>query len=307
MKDDVSIVVISGPTAAGKTSAAVEVSLLFDGEIVGADSVQVYRHADIGSAKPDAEELKGVRHHLIDVVEPGADFNAADYVSLADTAISDIHQRHKLPVVAGGSGLYIRALLKGLSGAPPADAATRESIQSEAQEKGWDHMHRILKKVDPVTADRLHVNDNVRISRALEVYTMTGRALSSFHDEHAFSGSRYRCLKLGIQVERQQLVDRINARVDSMIEAGFIDEVKALMEAGCPEDRAPLNGIGYSALARHLRGDMDLETAISKIKTETARYAKRQMTWMRGEGDWIWTEPGSDRLIEEIRMFIENT
>jgi len=294
-----SIVVISGPTGVGKTAVAVDLALRIDAELVGADSMQVYRGADIGTAKPTSEDLKGVAHHMLDVVEPGQEFNAAEYSALAREAITDIRSRGRNVIVVGGSGLYLRALLYGLVKAPAAHPDVRREIRKEAEAKGWDEMHRLLAEADPETASRLDPNDTVRITRALEVFRISGSPISRLHQVHGFRTPEFKTHALALHLPKEKLRERIDERIDRMMARGFLDEVETLLQKGLRPSRPPLNGIGYHRLCQHLSGQLTLEQAVARIKTDTARYAKRQMTWLRGEKDWTWSRPD---LEEVLRM-----
>ena len=217
-----SLLVIAGPTASGKTSQAVQIALELDAELVGADSMQVYRQLDIGTAKPTKEELKGVRHHLIDVVEPNESFDALRFRQLADEAIEDISNRGKRPIVVGGTGLYIRVLLHGLQDGPPPSHEIRANLEKRAQSEGWPALHKELEKCDPESAARLHPNDGVRILRALEVFEASGVPMSKWQQAHGFSKWRYNVLLLGIQRSKEEIDTRINKRVDEMMDCGFL-------------------------------------------------------------------------------------
>jgi tRNA dimethylallyltransferase len=286
MHEKIKLLVIMGPTGSGKSELAVRLAEQVDGEIVNADSMQIYWGMDIGTAKPGAEELSRVPHHLLDIVSPDQDFSASDFRREAATAIADIDARGKKSIVVGGTGLYIRALLEGLVDSPTGDPEVRQQF---AQLPGEELLRR-LWEVDPQTASRLHCNDRVRLVRALEVFTQTGRPISSFRSEHGFSGSYYHTLKLAIRVERQELYRRVERRVDQMLEAGLVAEVSSLLAQGYGRELKAMRSIGYKEISAHLAGEISLSQAVELIKRDTRRYAKRQMTWFGKENDISWLE-----------------
>ena len=284
------ILVISGPTASGKSELALRLAHALDAEIVNADSMQVYRGLDIGTAKPSHEQLADVRHHLIDVTDPDQPFSAADFSDAADAAIRDIISRGKRVIVAGGTGLYIRALLKGLVESPSGAGKIRQALQDEASRVGNDVMLERLRRVDPVLAATLHPNNLVRIIRALEVYQLTGIPLSRYQKEHAFAVKRYDALQIGISVERGLLYERIDDRVERMLEAGLLDEVRTQLGAGFGRELKSMCSIGYKEVVAHLCGELSAQEAVSLIKRNTRHYAKRQLTWFKADPDILWFE-----------------
>jgi tRNA dimethylallyltransferase len=284
------VVVIVGPTASGKTDMAMRLAEEFSGEIVNADSMLVYRGMDIGTAKPSPEQRQLIPHHLVDIVTPDMNFTVADFRREADWVIADILRRGKCLFVVGGTGLYIKALLQGLAESPGGDEAYRKELQALSLEKGNAELLRQLALVDPDTAQRLHPNDQVRIIRALEVYRQSGRPLSSFRDAHGFAGTSYTSLKIGLRVERDELYQRIDQRVDRMIDAGLVDEVQALLAAGYSPGLKSMRSIGYKEICAFLAGDYDLEEAVRLIKRDSRRYAKRQLTWFAREKEINWLE-----------------
>lgn len=297
------ILVIAGPTASGKTALAVEVAKRFGAELIGADSMQVYRGMDIGTAKPSAEELSGVPHHLIDVADPNEPFDAARYIEEADRAVADIRERGKKAILVGGTGLYIRTFLRGLHQGPPPETEIRERILERAEREGWPSLHLELAKVDPVAAKRLNPNDGVRIVRALEVFEGSGVPISKWQAEHRFQDSRYPALLLGIELPRKQLYQRIDERVDKMIAAGLVDEVNGLIARGFGPDLKPMQGLGYRQICSHLAGECSLVEASEKIKVETRRFAKRQLTWFRKEKEISWQPPDPARATRMAEEF----
>ncbi|HJV64390.1 MAG TPA: tRNA (adenosine(37)-N6)-dimethylallyltransferase MiaA [Geomonas sp.] len=282
----IKLLVVVGPTASGKSELALRLAERIDGEIVNADSMQVYRGMDIGTAKPTLEERSRVPHHLLDIVTPDRNFSASDFRAAAVAAIADIDSRGKKPVVVGGTGLYIRALLEGLVDSPTGDPELRQQFAGLPSEE----LLRRLSQVDPETASRLHVNDRVRLIRALEVFSQTGRPISSFRSEHGFSGSHYQPLKIGISVERQELYRLIEQRVDRMVASGLVEEVQRLLGEGFDRQAKAMRSIGYKEIVAFLMGEMTLVDAVSLIKRDTRRYAKRQMTWFGKENEIYWLE-----------------
>jgi tRNA dimethylallyltransferase len=290
VSDKAQLVIILGPTASGKTELAVRLAERFDGEIVNADSLQVYRGMDIGTAKPSLELRRRVPHHLIDIVDPDADFSASDFRREAGPVIADIHSRGKRVFVVGGTGLYIKALLKGLADTPSGGGAIRRELEAATRETEGEELLQRLAEVDPETAGRLHPNDRVRIIRALEVYVQTGRPISQFRSEHRFAGDYYDHLKIGIAVERGELYHRIEARVERMNGDGLVQEVEGLLSAGFSPRLKPFRSIGYKEICACLRGEYPPDEAVRLIKRDSRRYAKRQMTWLKSDNEIIWVE-----------------
>lgn len=284
------ILMIQGPTCSGKTDLAVHLAEEVGGEIVNADSMQVYAGMDIGTAKPSAGVRQRVRHHLIDIVTPDINFTAADFRREARNAVADIHGRGLIPIVVGGTGLYLRALAGGLVDAPSADPGYRRELEVIAERQGGDALLELLAVVDPVTAARLHPNDLVRIIRALEVHRQTGCPISEMRREHRFSSDEYDCLKIGIRVDRSKLYQRINERVDLMMQAGFLDEVLRLHAAGFHSGFKAMNSIGYKEISAFIAGEIPLDEALRLIKRNTRHYAKRQETWFARDSEISWVE-----------------
>ncbi|MFK7990707.1 MAG: tRNA (adenosine(37)-N6)-dimethylallyltransferase MiaA [Sandaracinaceae bacterium] len=283
------VVVVAGVTAAGKTRAGIALAKRWDGELVGADSVQVVRGFDIGSAKPTPAELDGVPHHLLDVVAPDEAIDAAKYAALADVAIEDIRERGKLPIVVGGTGLWLRALIRGLVALPPVDAELRAALTAQAKQRGDEAMHRRLAEVDPRSAARLHPNDRLRVTRALEVFQQTGEPLGELQEAHRLGAPRYRTRYYVLDREREDLYDALKKRIALMLDAGWVDEVRGL-RARWPGARA-LGSVGYRQIGEHLDGAHDLEEARRLIYKATRIYTRRQRTWFRGEpGELHWTD-----------------
>ncbi len=297
------VVVLCGPTASGKTALALSLAESLGMEIVSADSRQVYRKMDIGTAKPTADERSRVTHHLVDIVDPDDDFSVADYVVLARQAIDEIVDRGRLPLVVGGTGLYIRALTDGLAEVPAADAALRNELHRREELEGAGALYRRLQEVDPVQAGRIHPNNLVRTLRALEVYELTGVPLSEFQQRHRFGDEPYRALRLYLDRPREELYGRIDLRVDRMIAAGLIEEVEGLLASGYRPELRSMKAIGYREIVCHLCGEQDRSAAVELIRRETRRYAKRQETWFKKEKSIISVDSLSE--IDRIQPLIE--
>jgi tRNA dimethylallyltransferase len=280
------LVIILGPTASGKTSLSIALGTLFDGEIVSCDSVAVYRGLEIGSAKPSAEQRELVPHHLLDVVAPDAFYTAGDYAREARTAVADIAGRGKLPIVTGGTGLYLRALLQGLFAGPQRSEALRERLLRKAETRGQAWLHRILKRLDPASAARIHVNDVAKVIRAIEVTLAASQPMSEAWKDGREALSGYRILRIGLDPERAALYERINARARGMFAEGLIEETRELIARyGRPPALASL---GYRQAALYLEGESTLEQAISAASQGHRNYAKRQLTWFRREPEVCW-------------------
>ena len=284
------ILVICGPTASGKSELALRLAHELDAEIINADSMQIYRGMNIGTAKPTLAQRSEIRHHLIDAAEPDQPFSAADFAAAADAAVRDISDRGRRVIVTGGTGLYIRALLKGLVDSPSGAGDIRLALQAEAVRIGNQAMLERLRAVDPDLAAGLHPNNLVRIIRALEVQQLTGIPLSRSQQEHAFAARRYDALQIGIAVERPVLYARIEQRVERMLAEGLLAEVQALLASGFGRDLKSMRSIGYKEAVAHLYGECTLEETIALIKRDTRRYAKRQLTWFNAEPDILWFE-----------------
>lgn len=286
----IKILVICGPTASGKSDLALRLAHALDAEIVNADSMQIYRGLDVGTAKPTTEQQAEIRHHLIDVANPDQPFSAADFADAADAAIRDISNRGKRAIVVGGTGLYLRALVHGLVDSPSGAGELRQALHDEADSVGNEAMLERLRLVDPELAAALHPNNLVRIIRALEVYQLTGIPLSRHQKEHAFSSRRYDTFQVGISVDRGLLYARIDERVERMLAAGLLKEVSTLSAAGFGRDLKSMRSIGYKEASAHLCGELSGEEAAALIKRDTRRYAKRQLTWFKSDPDILWFE-----------------
>ncbi len=304
----VPVVSIVGPTATGKTALAIGLATRFDGEIVGADSRQVYRSMDIGTGKPDPKERARAPHHLIDVVEPDDEFNVAIYQRLASRAIAAIHRRGRLPLVVGGSGHYVRALLQGfrLPQVPPDHQLRRDLYAVAEEEGGIEWLFAQLTEADPVAATRIDPRNVRRVVRAIEVSRATGMPFSQVATA---APPPYRTLVLGLTAHRREVYRRIDARVDEMIETGWVDEVRRLLGRGYSPDLPALSSLGYQAIVRHVRHEIDLEAAVEQIKRDTRRFARRQYTWFRPNDLQIrWLDVTGDfraQAEELVRRFLD--
>ncbi len=293
------LVAVMGPTAAGKTALALELGERHDGEIVSVDSALVYRGLDIGAAKPDAGEQARVPHHLLDIRDPWQPYSAADFARDAQTVLDDLRARGRLPILAGGTGLYFQALLEGLAEMPAAHAATREALAAEAAERGWPALHAELARVDPEAAARIHATDPQRIQRALEVWRTTGRPISKWQREgRRMRHFPFRVLRLVLApASREVLHRRIEQRLDAMLEAGFLDEVRALRALPelaahpAPLDLPAIRAVGYRQAWEHLDGLCDADRFRARALHATRQLAKRQLTWLRGRHDALWFDP----------------
>ena len=304
--DQPRFVIIAGPTGTGKSGLGLELAEELGGEIVSADSMQVYRYMDIGTAKPTLEERKKTKHHLIDVVAPDQSFHAGLYRALGRRTIDELHRDRRLVWVVGGTGLYIKALTQGLFTSPKIDPKIRDRLKQEAQERGDEFLYHRLEQVDPRTASRLHPHDRARILRALEVFEVTGVPISLFQEQHRFGEQPYVTLKVGLEMERKILYQRLDRRVDRMVEQGFLKEVEGLIEMGYGAELKPMQSLGYKQMVRYLEKKLDWDEAIRQIKRDTRHYAKRQWTWFKADPEIHWYGPRAerDKIVSEIRFFL---
>ncbi len=293
------LIIVLGPTAVGKSRVAVDLALRFGGEVISGDSIQVYRGFDIGADKTGAEARRGVPHHLIDIVGPEVQYTAADFVRDALAAARGIAARGRLPIVAGGTGLYIKALVDGLFPGPGRDPAVRAALEAEAAEKGLDVLFGRLEAVDPDYARKVRGRDRVRIIRALEVHIATGRPISEHFHETRSPVTGRKIVLLGLKLEREALCRRIDERVERMFARGLVEEVRGLLDRGVPETAPAFRALGYSRVLRFLRGGIGREEAVALTKTDTRRYAKRQMTWFRKMAGVAWFSPDDGPALEQ--------
>jgi tRNA dimethylallyltransferase len=287
------IIAILGPTGSGKSRLAMDLAMAFRGEILSCDALQVYRHMDIGTAKPGAEDRARVAHHLIDLREPAEDFSAGEYQRLGRQVLNDLRRRGVLPFVTGGTGFYFRALIEGLFEGPGRSEDLRARMHRILRKKGARILHRALRHVDPVSADRIMESDASRIIRAYEVYLLTGKTMAWWQEQPRDELHGYRCLKLGLLWPREMLFHRIEERVNEMFARGFLDEVRDLMGRYDRQSQA-FKAIGYREVSTYLDGSCRLEQAIEDMKRESRRYAKRQMTWFRRDQEITWLDATCD-------------
>lgn len=301
------IVIILGATAVGKSELALELAARLDGEIINADSQQVYRHLDIGTGKPSKADRERVRHHLIDVVNPDEEFSAAMFRHLASEIIWQIHERQRPVIVCGGTGLYLKALTQGLFEGPGQDPRLRRQLENDIAEKGLASLHRRLGEVDAPAASAIHPNDRQRMIRALEVYRLTGIPLSEWQRRHGFQERRFETLKIGLKRERDEIYDLIERRSERMIEAGLLDELRAVVAKGYSLQLKPLRSVGYLQMGQVLAEGRALEDALMEMKQETRRLAKRQLTWFGADPEIRWFQPDQKgEIFSIVESFLSN-
>lgn len=304
------ILVLVGPTAVGKTGLAIELATQLNGEIISADSMQVYKGLDIGTAKPTVDERRGVPHHMLDVVEPSDEFSVAEYQAMVENILTELAVKDKVPILTGGTGLYIRAVLQGfLLGAEGKDASLRAELYNTAEKQGNEVLHARLEEVDAPSAKRLHPNDLRRVVRALEVYETTGTPLSGHLAMQKERPPVHRGIKFGLMREREHLYQRIDARVDEMLVKGLVEEVQRLLRRGLAHDSTAMQALGYKELVGYLEGHYSLEEAVYLLKRDTRRYAKRQLTWFRRDKAIKWislddhtSQEAVTRIVEDYRL-----
>lgn len=295
------VIVILGPTASGKTKLSIELAKDIHGEIVSADSMQVYKYMDVGTAKPDEEEKQGIKHYLIDEITPDREFSVAGFQQLAIKYIDDIINRGKVPIVSGGTGLYIDSLIYNIEfGDTICDWELREKLKNEALEKGNEYLHNRLKVIDPEAAEKIHMNNVKRVIRAIEVYTYTQKPISMHQEESRKNPSKYSFMIFGLRMDREKLYERINQRVDLMMEKGLVQEVKKLIEMGYDKSTIAMQGIGYKEILSYLRGEITLDEAVYVLKRDTRHYAKRQLTWFNRMKDVTWIDIDQNSNLNEI-------
>ena len=300
------LIILTGPTAVGKTAASIGLAKAVEGEIISADSMQVYRGMDIGSAKIGRKEMDGVRHYLVDVLEPEEEFNVVKFQRLARQAAEEIYSRNKIPIVVGGTGFYIQALLYDIDFTEnDGDISLRQELEKTAEEKGPEYLHQLLQEVDPQAARDLHPNNIKRVIRALEFYRQTGQKISEHNRKERAKESPYRYAYFVLTDDRARLYDRIDRRVDAMMEAGLLEEVRSLRDRGVKRTCTSMQGLGYKELYACLEGECSLDEAVRIIKRDTRHFAKRQLTWFRRERDVIWLDKGrflqdEGRILQEM-------
>lgn len=296
------LIILTGPTAVGKTKASIGLAKAVGGEIISADSMQVYKHMDIGSAKIRAEEMEGVPHHLVDALEPDEEFHVVRFQQMAKEAMEGIYKRGRIPIVVGGTGFYIQALLYDIDFTESdSDTGYREELERLAKEKGAAFLHGMLKEIDEKAARSIHENNVKRVIRALEFHHQTGKKISEHNEEERQKSSPYRSAYFVLSDERARLYERIDMRVDQMIEEGLVEEVKGLKERGYTRGMVSMQGLGYKEILAYLDGEMSLDEAVYVIKRDTRHFAKRQITWFKRERDVIWLNK-QDYAYEETKL-----
>ena len=306
------IICIAGPTASGKTALAVELAKLVDGEVISCDSMQIYRGMDIGTAKPTKEEMQGIPHHMLDVCDPDEDFSVSRYCELADPILQDILARDKTAIIAGGTGLYMDALIRGNDFAPCPATGMREKLEAQADEIGMEAMLEQLRAIDPEAAARLHVADHKRVIRALEVYYETGETITAHNLRTQAIPPKYTPVWFALEDEdRQDLYDRIDRRVDIMLEMGLMDEIRSLLASGIPEKATSMQAIGYKEFVDALYGRCSVDDAAALVKQSSRRYAKRQLTWFRRNSaiHWLRRQKGQQaaEIVAAARQILEES
>ena len=300
------LIILAGPTAVGKTSLSIRLAKTIDAEIISADCMQVYRHMDIGSAKICPEEMEGIPHHLIDALEPEEDFNVVRFQQIAKSAAEEIWERGKIPLVVGGTGFYIQALLYDIDFTEnDGDTAYREELEETARKKGGEYLHQLLKDADPKAALDIHPNNIKRIIRALEFHRQTGGKISEHNERERAKKSPYNYAYFVLTDERSRLYERIDRRVDQMMEEGLPGEVRFLKDRGVRRDSTAMQGLGYKELFAYLEGEYSFDEAVRIIKRDTRHFAKRQLTWFKREKDVIWADKsvlGSEYAVMEFMM-----
>ena len=294
------LIILTGPTAVGKTKASIGLAKALNGEIISADSMQVYKHMDIGSAKIRPEEMDGVKHYLVDVLEPDEEFHVVRFQQMAKDALNEIYAKGKVPIVVGGTGFYIQALLYDIDFTENnEDTSYRTELENLATEKGVDFVHDMLREVDPASADAIHANNLKRVIRALEFYKQTGEKISEHNEKERAKESPYEFCYFVLNDDRDRLYQRIDLRIDQMVEEGLLEEVSALKDKGYTKDMVSMQGLGYKEILDYLNGECTFEEAIYILKRDTRHFAKRQLTWFRREKDVIWVNKNEFKHDEE--------
>lgn len=300
------IIVIGGPTASGKTALSIELAKLYDTEIISCDSMQIYKHMNIGTAKPDLVERDGIIHHMLDIIEPDESFSVAEFVKEAHRITEEISKKGKVPIAVGGTGLYINSLINDVDFLEDdGDIRIRKELEEIEKEKGIDYLVDMLKSFDAVSAERIHKNNKRRIIRAIEFYKMTGVPISAHQEETKKKISRYNPCMMAIRWDMQKLYERIEKRVDIMIEEGLVEEVRALCDKGYTNAMLSMQGIGYKEIIEYINGNVSLDEAIYNIKIGTRHYAKRQMTWFRKDERMNWISYDED-IMKKAKEIIED-
>ena len=295
------LIVIAGPTACGKTDTSIELAKKINAEIISADSMQIYKYMDIGTAKPTEEERQGIKHYLIDELEPDEAYSVAVFQKMAKNYVDEIYAKGKIPILVGGTGFYINALVYNNDfSSVDADYSYRDSLAVLAKEKGNEHLSLMLKEVDYESWEKIHMNNTKRIIRALEYYQLTGKKISEHNSVEKQKEPHYDVTFIVVNRERELLYDRINLRVDKMMQEGLVDEVKSLLDKGYTRDLISMQGLGYKEIATYLFGESDLKTAVEVLKQNTRHFAKRQLTWFRNQANGIWLDISKQDSMAEI-------
>jgi tRNA dimethylallyltransferase len=302
------LIVILGPTASGKSELGIALAEKLGGEILVCDSTQVYRYFDIGTAKVPPAEQHGIRHHLVDLIEPLEVFTAGDYARRATSVLEDLRSRKVLPILTAGTGLYLRALVDGLAGAPTRSEELRSRLRERADLRGPDHLHRVLARLDPESAGRIARRDTQKIIRALEIRLLAGKPVDEIHRAGRAGLEGYEVIKIGLAPAREALYLKINQRVQTMIDLGWVEEVRKLIAQGVPSSAKPFQFIGYAQIAEHLEGKLSLAAAIAQLQQSTRQFSKRQTTWFRKEAGVHWLEGfGGDPLVVAAALAISTS
>ncbi len=305
------LVILTGPTAVGKTGASIGLARAVGGEIISADSMQVYKYMDIGSAKIRPEEMGGIKHYLVDELEPWEEFHVVRFQQMAKTALEKIYANHHIPIVVGGTGFYIQALLYDIDFSEnDGDYTYRRTLEEEAREYGSGILHERLREVDPAAAEQIHANNVKRVIRALEYYRQTGQRISEHNERERQKESPYQFVYFVLNDDRQRLYERIDRRVDRMLEDGLVGEVEALRKMGCTRDMVSMQGLGYKEILSYLEGEMSLEEAVYTIKRNTRHFAKRQITWFKREREVIWLDKDEygydeEKILKDMIRYIQ--
>lgn len=305
------MIILTGPTAVGKTALSIELAKRINGAIISADSMQVYKHMDIGSAKILPEEMQGIPHYMIDELEPEEEFHVVRFVEMAKKYLAEIYGAGKIPIIVGGTGFYIQALLYDIDFTDQeCDEAYRSRLETLAKEQGAQKLHEMLQTVDPASAEAIHANNIKRVIRALEFYHLTGKKISEHNERERQKASPYNFAYFVLTDDRAKLYERIDRRVDDMIEQGLVDEVRKLKEMGCHRDMVSMQGLGYKEILAYLDGELTLEEAVYIVKRETRHFAKRQLTWFKREREVIWLDKGAyhyqeDKILEHILTILQ--
>ena len=300
------LIVLTGPTAVGKTSLSIALARAVEGEIISADSMQVYKHMDIGSAKIKKEEMEGIPHYLIDVLEPDEEFHVVRFQEMAKEAMKEIYSKGKIPILTGGTGFYIQAVVKDIDFSQDTEkSSVRERLENLAQEKGGEYLHELLAQRDPESAEKIHPNNIKRVIRALEYYELTGEKISLHNEREGEKVSPYNTAYFVLNDHRERLYERIDRRVDQMLDEGLVEEVRRLAQMGYTRDMVSMQGLGYKEILAYLEEEYSLEEAVYVLKRDTRHFAKRQLTWFRREKDVIWVnKPDFDYDDKKILEYI---